>query len=726
MMTATVQSPSPLLPFGSPEAIPAELRARPRWLPWRGEWNQKRNKGAGKWDKIPYHKIGTTRPDRWKPFDEALQLLTGGGDEFRGLGYCVTGDAGLVFIDLDDCALADGTPDAWAQGIIDQVASYTERSPSGHGFRIIALADGPEPDWTRHGERDGIEVYWGASARFLTVTGLPLDGSSGILSRLAPECLEAIRRENGGTRVKAEVIDINMPDLLDPATLPAVEALQLPAAVSEFLSTGKTSADRSQTLFASGVSLYAAGLDDATVLSVLAYNEHAMGVALDHRGQDRARAELYLWNEDCLKARAKGVAARVSDDEFDVVPMEEGSEARQLPPFTRDKQGRIEATLVNVLTAVRTEGTRPWRVAHDRFTDALMRAPDGGDQWQRFGDTDYTALREYLERRGFKPISGLLIRDVVLAVAAENEFDSAQLWLSALPEHDGQARVETFLHDYLGAEDTPYTRAVSMYLWTALVARVLDPGCQADMVPVLVGSQGIEKTSAVRAIAPSVDQFVELDLAERDADLSRSLRGKLVGELGELRGLASRDADGIKSWITRRVEEWIPKYQEFGTSFPRRLVFFGTTNNGEFLADDTGERRWLPLRVSACDAASIARDREQLWAEARDLYSLLGVDWREAQRLGRQASLEFKIVDPWTEEIARWLDEPDLDGAKPWNRSFLRATDVLTGAMGMARDRIGRREELRVSSALRALGYERVKIRVEHATVWAFRRGGGA
>jgi predicted P-loop ATPase len=186
--------------------------------------------------------------------------------------------------------------------------------------------------------------------------------------------------------------------------------------------------------------------------------------------------------------------------------------------------------------------------------------------------------------------------------------------------------------------DTPYTRAVSAYTWTALAGRCLEPGVKADMAPVLIGLQAAGKTTAVEALAPFNDAdesaFVEINLTKKDEDIARSLRGKLVGEIAELRGLQSRDAESIKAWVSRRFEEWTPKYEEFGTRFARRLLLIGTGNKDGFLDDETGERRWLPMRVGAVDVAGIRRERDQLWAEGRT-GSALGRGLADAYELAK-------------------------------------------------------------------------------------------
>lgn len=395
-----------------------------------------------------------------------------------------------------------------------------------------------------------------------------------------------------------------------------------------------------------------------------------------------------------------------------------------LPPYTRDRTGNILATVNNVTMACLRPDLCGMEIRYDQFRDEIMFAQPDTGKWQPFTDSDYTRLRITLEGQGFKPVGRELIRDVVLLVAQDQPFDSAITWLGSMV-WDGVPRVERFLEMYFGAEETPYARAVSMYLWTAMAGRVMKPGCKADMVPILVGEQGAGKSRAVAALAPSPEFFAEVSLHEKDDNLSRLMRGRLVAELGELRGLHSKELESIKAFITRTHENWIPKYREFAVQFPRRLVFIGTTNKDEFLADETGNRRWLPIRVQKTDPQAIERDRNQLWAEARDLFNLLGVDYRAAEQMSAASHKEYTIADSWNETVSKWLMEPDpLTGAKPIACKYLRVQEVLTKALRFEDRNITRREEMRMGAVLRALGYRRTKVREGKASVWGFVPGG--
>ena len=155
---------------------------------------------------------------------------------------------------------------------------------------------------------------------------------------------------------------------------------------------------------------------------------------------------------------------------------------------------------------------------------------------------------------------------------------------------------------------------------------------------------------------------------------------------------------------------------EFATKFPRRLVFIGTTNSDEFLADDTGERRWLPVDVGAVDVAGIARDRAQLWAEAAVLFKRDGVQWRDALVLAADKHDNYKVSDPWQSAIERWLNDDEMDSSDgaPRCDSPFKLEHVLHGALALDARNLGMREQKRAASVLRRLGFvKRRATRVE-------------
>jgi predicted P-loop ATPase len=397
--------------------------------------------------------------------------------------------------------------------------------------------------------------------------------------------------------------------------------------------------------------------------------------------------------------------------------------------LTTQKNGYFWPQLANIMAAFRA-GASTVSVRHDSFRDELMWAPSGTEEWRPLDDNDVTAFQEAFERARFRPIGRDTMRNALHKLGAENAFDSAEHWLTAL-EWDGVPRIERFLTEYFGAADSPYAQAVSKYLWTAMAARVLEPGCQADMVPILVGGQGLRKTRGLEAMVPAPEHFTGFGFHRIDhPDTCRRMRGVLLGEIAELKGLNTRDVESIKDWVTRTHERWTPKYKEFDSVFPRRLVFVGTTNEEEFLADETGNRRWLPIRVGQANTSAIAEHREHLWAEARDRFRASGIAWQDAEKLAPAEHADFETSDSWEEAISDWLDGPDInevwdegDKSKEPARRMrpFRTIEVIRGALGLHCPGMSTKaHEMRVGKILRKLGCrkERVSIDGEQVRAW--------
>ncbi len=400
-----------------------------------------------------------------------------------------------------------------------------------------------------------------------------------------------------------------------------------------------------------------------------------------------------------------------------------GVARQELPSFQRDKKGGIEATVTNTVLAVRRPDVVGLQVAYDEFRDEITVAQPGAElAWRPMTDADAVAIRMGLEAVGFKAAPKELTRDACVLVAAENAYDSAKLWLGS-KVWDGVPRVERYLIEFMGCEDTPYTRAVALYMWSALAGRVLQPGVKADMVPIYEGDQGLRKSSSIEAISPAPEFFVELDFDKDEDDTVRSLRGALVGEVAELSGLHTRQIEWIKKFVVRKTEKWIPKYKEFATTFERRLLFIGTTNRTDILADDTGNRRWLPVHVTKADVEGIVAVRDQLWAEGAVLFQRLGVMWHEAERLAAPEHDKYTMEDAWESAIAAWLEGVDDfgEGAVPWkNRTFTTA-DVLSGALRLSTKEQDRLAQKRVAAILKSFRYTQKTTRIGGVPTRAWR-----
>lgn len=347
------------------------------------------------------------------------------------------------------------------------------------------------------------------------------------------------------------------------------------------------------------------------------------------------------------------------DSFFDVVqaPAVTVKAANTRPVFTyKGRSQIIESSLSNIAAALRWSDGFGYLVRYDRFKDAIVYRANRDTEWHLLDDDTYTLFRLRLSRIGMEnTVPKEYVRDAVSLVAREASVDTAQEWLKSLV-WDGHPRIKSFHTDVLGLTDTPYHRAVTLYMWTALAGRIMSPGCKADMIPIFIGKQGLRKSSLAEYLVPSDNEYAAITLTNRDADLARQLRGKMVAEWDEMRGLNSRDAESIKGWLSHRYDEWIPKFKEHSTKNPRRFLLIGTANEKQVLNDPTGARRMLPVNITRpIDTSYIAQHRDQLWAEAHAIWQHSGIQWREAERLAPAAHYNATVRDLWEPCIRDWL-----------------------------------------------------------------------
>lgn len=704
------------LPVATPpraESVPAELRDLRAWVLWKFEPPAK---PGAKPRKVPYYANGRRRSGQQGAPTDRAALVT--FDQARGalrpgfgMGLAMLPEHGLVGLDFDGC-IVDGVVDPEIERAVG--VTYAEVSPSGQGVRAFMRGEAEDR------KVPGCEVFHRSG--FLTITGNTLpacDLAGGELVDMtdAARALLTARmglptrdRDAGEPSAKPNDLEraVALSDVTDQTVADFRDALQHLDADDRKLWVDVGHAAKS---------LEQAGRDDAFEVW------SAWSAMSDKHDDDEARAKWDGFDPTAITYRSVFKLAAdagwenprtlpASPDDFGVIVPEAGADLVPMPTFERDESNRVKVTLDNVWRALSDSRVCGWRVRYDAFRGEEMIAPHGTDEWRPVSNADLIRLRRILEKdagayRFKRDVGREYIRDALRAVADDNRWDSAQHWLRSLV-WDGVPRIERFFPAYLSTDDSRYAHELGLYLWTAFAGRVMEPGLQVDIVPILFGAQGLRKTSAIRAMVPAREHYAEIPLdGLRDADLSRRMRGLLVGELAEMQGLATRSADAIKAFITKRDERWTPKYIEQEVVVPRRCVFIGTTNEDTFLDDNTGNRRWAPIKVGACDTDAIERDREQLWAEGAALFAAGGVRYAELEKLATAEHAAFEVEDSWHSTISRWIDTPDeLSGERPGDRP-LRAVDVLEHALRVTAIQQTQAAQRRVYRSLRLLGFNR-------------------
>ncbi len=221
-------------------------------------------------------------------------------------------------------------------------------------------------------------------------------------------------------------------------------------------------------------------------------------------------------------------------------------------------------------------------------------------------------------RWGFEPGKDTVF-NALTVIALRNSYDPVKDGLDALPVWDGTPRLDTWLKDHFEAEGSPEYLAQVFRKWiVAMVLRAYYPGTKFDWMPIFEGLQGVGKSSFGRILVGD-KYFLDWlpNLADKDSALA--LQGMWGVEMGELSQFRKNETEVIKGFITRTVDKVRPPFGRRWLEISRRCVFFGSTNKDKYLRDDTGNRRFKPVKVGELDFDQLKLDRDQLFAEAKHL-----------------------------------------------------------------------------------------------------------
>lgn len=406
---------------------------------------------------------------------------------------------------------------------------------------------------------------------------------------------------------------------------------------------------------------------------------------LDDKAGFRAMSELALKDE---KVNTLIAEERIAAAETEFAETEDWMSRLQ-----REKSGILCNTLGNLLLILNNDdaisGIRHNKLANQVYGENLP--------WERpyppWRDADTAQLVAYVDKR-YGTFSARNYELALTKVSDDRAYHPIQEYLNSLPPWDRIPRMDTLLIDYLGAEDSPYTRAVTRKTLVAAVARILNPGVKHDSILVLNGKQGIGKSTLFSRLGRQwySDSLSISDMKDKTAP--EKLQGYWLLELGELAGIKKMDVETVKSFITRTDDKYRPSYGRAVESHPRQCIIVGSTNSdGGFLRDITGNRRFWPVRVSGGGKyhAWELTETDQIWAEAIVRYT----EGEELFLKGDIALAAFAEQRDAMENddreglVAEYLEEmlPDnWDTMDIYRRlEYIRSTDDPTRAKGTVR-----------------------------------------
>lgn len=383
-------------------------------------------------------------------------------------------------------------------------------------------------------------------------------------------------------------------------------------------------------------------------------------------------------------------------EQLEAVELETGEVANNdwLDKIEKDKKGTALSTIDNVVQILRNDPLLKGRLAYNQFEDrevALKPLPWRNKNFKPgpLVDSDDAGLRHYIEK-AYGIGTASKIQDAVAIVVRENGFHPIRDYLNSVGDTwDGEERLDMLLIDYLGADDNLYVRTVTRKAFVAAVARVFRPGIKFDNMLIIVGAQGIGKSTIINKMGGKwfSDSFNFHMLSSKQGE--EQLRGAWLIEVGELTGLSKTDVETAKSFLSRTEDRYRVAYGKRLDYFPRQNVFFGSTNNLRPLKDATGGRRFWPVVTKAENATrdvfkELTEDViDQLWAEAMYLYRqgeplILPED---VKAMAEEIQEMHTEVDEWYGPIKEYINKllperwPEMN---LWDRrSWLQNTDEL-------------------------------------------------
>jgi putative DNA primase/helicase len=712
-----------------PAAIPTSLKEIPRWLLWR-HTKRKKPDGSTFWAKVPYQANGksasTTDPATWCSYSDAFDAWVLG--DFDGLG--ITLGADIQGIDLDDCRdPVTGELTDLAQEVLDRIDGYAEVSPSGTGIKLFAKTN---LDASRTKKEMGVELY--REGRYFTVTGHVLGEGHLDLSAEVQDLgwlIEKVWQETMvpvvGDASDMELLHYRAP--LDDWDIDRVRDeigpyLDLEMHYEDWIKVGQAlyhQFDGSQE----GFELWDALFQDSTKYSGEAYGWERWRSFKSHRAvgrgpvtlasviklvkpqrdaakrseRDKTMADLMDAIEATIDARdlQEKVAAKVANDsELSDVEREQVAAAIQAKAKTLgvkmeiatvrgwvrarvrgsggfvhlNDDGHPLCTLENFRSLIERLG---WTIRYNVIKKSIeILIP--GESFTR-DNRDNAALACVLSecekvRMPTKHIAQYLIR-----IADENQYNPVATWVLSKP-WDGVSRLDAFF-DTVKSPVSIKDKLMRKWGIQAVAAAFSPDGIAAQGILTFVGPQNIGKTTWFRKLVPEdLDAVLTghtLDLKSKDS-IFIALTYWIV-ELGELDATFKKsEVSAMKAFITQPQDKLRRPYAAVESNFGRRTVFGGSVNGEEFLADPTGNRRYLTIPVSGFEFDH-GVDMQQVWAEFHSLWTggeAFFLSMEEVAELNTHNE-QFTIIDPLEERIS---------GAFDWGPhvtmwSWMTVTDVL-------------------------------------------------
>lgn len=309
----------------------------------------------------------------------------------------------------------------------------------------------------------------------------------------------------------------------------------------------------------------------------------------------------------------------------------------------------------------------------DNVTYALMQIAAEAGEHPAFNvctgmieTTDAPTPGEFLRaasRIGCTSVQARTLEQAYEALAMRHEVDPWRDAMLRLPQWDGVARLDTVFTDVFDTDDGPAVRHVARAFFAAIVMRQLFPGAPAPIIPILIGKQGVGKSLFVSRLAESAGfpAPTQLFLTD-DRRMSMAASRSPIAELCEMAGLARKESEDLKRWISDDRDVYRAPYARQEVEHPRRFVLCGTANKNEVNRDETGNRRLFPITIRAARNPGWHVEVPQILAEAKARFC---TNWEDYHTMLRAASDAVRDYNEIAMQRGEGVPISDLDDLMP-------------------------------------------------------------
>lgn len=439
-----------------------------------------------------------------------------------------------------------------------------------------------------------------------------------------------------------------------------------------------------------------------------------------------------------LLARERHENAMESFAVLDKEGQEEQEDLSWISRLSVDGNGNYQKTVNNIIIVLQNDPLLKGRIVTDEFAGRGLVT--GSLPWnmdpekRQWTDTDNSGFYWYMETY-YNITSRDKLYDALAIVGGQNKINEVKKYLQGIT-WDGVKRLETLLPDYLGTEDTPYIRAVMRKSLCAAVGRAVEGAVKYDYMPIITGPQGIGKSTFLAILGK--EWFSDSLTSFEGKESAELIQGTWINEVGELTAFSKQETSAIKQFLSKCYDIYRAAYGRQTEKHPRRCVFFGTSNDNEFLKDSTGNRRFWPVDAGVHPAKkSIWKDLpeevDQVWAEAYVYWALgealylskeieaLAFEQQEKHR--EMSGKEGLIMEFLEKPVPKNWDQIPLSGRRMYLSSgaqgetgelVLRdkvcAAEVWVECLGGETKYLKRQESIEINSILSSIrGWTRIK-----------------